>query len=80
MNTPIACGNCGTEMIPGRVRIKGSVRGFLFVGLSWQHLWWSDPEESRPSRERLMTSGDVRAARRCPSCGMVAFLPADQRP
>ena len=62
-------------MVPGRLRVKGTVTGFLFFGLSWQHLWWSDPAESRESRQQVIVSGDQRPADRCVACGMIAFSP-----
>ena len=62
-------------LLSGRLRVKGTLGGFLFVGFSWQFLWWSDPEERRASRQKLMASGEHRAADRCRSCGLVAFQP-----
>ena len=69
MAAAMACPSCGGEMVPGRLRVKGTLGGFLFVGFSWQFLWWSDPEERRASRQKLMASGEHRAADRCRSCG-----------
>jgi hypothetical protein len=63
-------------MVPGLLRVKGSVPGFLLVGFSWQHLWWSDADESRDSRQKVMLSGEQRRAQRCVSCGTIAFRPA----
>jgi hypothetical protein len=62
-------------MVPGRLRVKGTVTGMMFFGFSWQHLWWSDPEESRSSRQKVIVSGDHRPADRCLDCGMIAFAP-----
>lgn len=65
-------------MVAGRLRVKGTARGVLFFGMSWQHLWWSDPEESPGSRQRLIVSGDTTPADRCVDCGMVAFMPFER--
>ena len=75
MHEPMTCPGCGGQMAPGRLRVKGSLPGFLFVGFSWQHLWWSDPDDNRRSREQVIVSGDQRPADRCVTCGMIAFMP-----
>jgi hypothetical protein len=62
-------------MVPGRLRVKGTIPGFLFCGFSWQHLWWSDRDDSRESRQQVIVSGGRRAADRCVTCGMIAFRP-----
>lgn len=62
-------------MVPGRIGVRGTFPGFLLFGFSWQHLWWSDPEDRRESRQRVIVSGDERPADRCVSCGMIAFTP-----
>jgi hypothetical protein len=64
-------------MHDGEIRIRGTLPGFFFFGLSWQHLWWTTPDGSR---ERLIESGDRSAAKRCPQCGLVAFVPPIYRP
>ena len=69
------CPNCGAAMVPGRLRVKGTAPGFFFFGMSWQHLWWTDQQESRASRKRLIASGDGNAGHRCEACGFVAFRP-----
>lgn len=75
MVEPMTCSGCGGLMVPGRLRVRGTVPGFLFFGISWQHLWWSDPGDSRGSRQKVIESGDQRAADRCVTCGMIAFMP-----
>jgi hypothetical protein len=75
MGDGMTCSACGGQMVTGRLRVKGTVGGFLLFGMSWQHLWWSDPEESRDSRQKVIESGDHRPAQRCLSCGMIAFAP-----
>ena len=74
----LVCPGCGGPMVPGRLRVKGTVPGFVFFGWSWQHLWWSDPDESRRSRQKVIVSGDRRPADRCFDCGMIAFQPFDR--
>lgn len=75
MSERMACPGCGGEMVPGRLRVKGTGWGLLFVGLSWQHLWWSDPDETRATRQKVIVSGEQRPADRCIDCGMIAFAP-----
>ena len=75
MSGGMNCPDCGGEMLPGAVRVRGTIGGFALVGLSWQHLWWTDTEEWSSARQRLLTSGDSCAAHRCVSCGMIAFRP-----
>jgi hypothetical protein len=60
---------------PGSASSEGTVPGFLFFGFSWQHLWWSDPDETRASRQKVIVTGDQRPADRCVACGMIAFTP-----
>jgi hypothetical protein len=64
---------CLLETAVGRCR--GTVPGFLFVGFSWQHLWWSDPGDSRGSRRKVIVSGDQRPEDHCLTWGMIAFMP-----
>jgi hypothetical protein len=69
------CPACDGQMVPGRLRVKGTLAGLFLVGMSWQHLWWSDPDETRDSRQKVIESGDHRPAVRCIACGMIAFAP-----
>ena len=78
MGERMTCPECGGQMVPGRLRVKGSLAGLLLVGMSWQHLWWSDPDESRDSRQKVIVSGNQRPAVRCIDCGMIAFAPFDR--
>jgi hypothetical protein len=73
----MTCPGCGGQMAAGRLRVKGTLSGFLLVGFSLQDLWWSDLAESRESRERVIGSGGQRPAHRCIACGMIAFAPFD---
>jgi hypothetical protein len=78
-DSDLDCPSCGGRMVPGRLRVKGTAPGFLFFGLSWQHVWWSDPEETRQTRQKVIVSGDQRPAARCVDCGMIAFMPYGSR-
>lgn len=69
------CPQCDVPLLSGQLRIRGTIPGFLVIGLSYQHLWWTDPEGSRASREVVLDSGDEISAGRCPECGLVAFVP-----
>lgn len=71
----MACPRCDWRMAPGRLRVRGTFLGFLFYGISWQHLWWTDANDSRESRLKLIGSGGQRHGLRCASCGMIAFMP-----
>jgi hypothetical protein len=42
-------------------RVREAVTGFLFLGLSWQHLSWRDVGERRDSRQKAI----VRVATMC---------------
>ena len=63
-------------MISGWLRIKGTLTSLLLVGMSWQHLWWSDRADTRDSRQKVIPSGTVVGAARCPGCETIAFMPA----
>ena len=60
------CPNCGVEMDPGEAQIKGSMLGFLVVGLSYQHLYFKAAEGSM--REKIISSGGKRLAHYCRQC------------
>jgi hypothetical protein len=62
-------------MVDGKVAVRGTMPGFLFFGLSWQHLWWTDRDGTRASRRRLITSGGTAPAAACRVCGLVAIQP-----
>lgn len=73
-------------MEAGRVTVRGTAGGFLLVGFSLQHLWWTpldengQPDLTKPRRrrdKRLISSGDHCPGLRCTACGMVAFQPRD---
>jgi hypothetical protein len=73
---PPTCPRCDVEFVTGQLSIKGTMPGFVFVGFSWQHLWWTSTDGSR---ERLLDSGERCTAGECPSCGLVAFMPPRRR-
>jgi hypothetical protein len=64
------------DFVTGQLSVKGTMPGFLLVGLSWQHLWWTDADGSR---ERILGSGETCSAGECPSCGLIAFMPPLRR-
>ena len=63
-------------MVPGLLQVRGTALGFLFIGLSWQHLWWSDLGDMPSSRHKVIGSGGRRYADGCNACGMIAFSPS----
>jgi len=73
-------------MTQGQLRIRGTALGFLAVGWSYQHLWWTSlednaqtapPKRRRRRDQRLISSGDLCPAHRCRACGMIAFQPTE---
>ena len=60
------CPKCNTEMDPGQAQVKGSLLGFLIVGLSYQHLYFRADEASL--REKIIPSGGKRSAYYCRQC------------
>ncbi len=67
----VQCPSCGAEMEPGVIVVKGTLWGFLLVGLSYQHLYFRGDEADED--ECLMTSGVPSRADRCPNCHTVLF-------
>lgn len=56
-------------MIPGQANVRGTFLGFLFIGLSHQHLWFTRAENN--NKELVIRSGESRAGHQCPKCGAV---------
>jgi predicted RNA-binding Zn-ribbon protein involved in translation (DUF1610 family) len=63
------CPYCGGEMVPGAAYISGTLLGMLFIGLSYQHLWFRRLDGSR--KEKIIHSNDERAGHQCIQCGAV---------
>ena len=59
-------------MILGKSSIHGTVLSFLFVGLSWEHLWFS-PDGVAQKEEKVIMSDEVKLAHKCPSCGTLVI-------
>ena len=65
------CPTCATMMDKGEVSIHGTPLGFLFVGISYQKLWFL----CRGSKQKVLIGawGKARAFH-CPNCA-ATFLP-----
>lgn len=66
----VRCPLCGGHLDAGHVSIDGGFVGFLFVGLSWQHLWFQ-PQGHAATRVRVLSPSRDRRAWRCTACGAV---------
>lgn len=62
------CPKCKNELIQGKASVHGTPIGFLCVGFSWQHLWFSS---SQTKEDVIIESGDETDAYRCNACGLV---------
>lgn len=62
------CPKCGTPMVKGTFSIKGTAWRFLFVGWSWQSLWFT-PGDGGKKVLVLDSSDEPRGAAMCPACG-----------
>jgi hypothetical protein len=58
-------------MVADTAYVRGTIWGFLLVGLSHQHLWF----RSRQNKEIVVGSGEERAGDRCLQCGAVTVYP-----
>jgi hypothetical protein len=68
----IDCPACGIPMTPGSATIHGTLVGFLFFGMSSQHLYFQDEQ----GETRIMRSNGAPAYR-CRECGTVVILDDD---
>ena len=74
------CPNCRVEMIAGDARIKGTLVGFLVIGLSYQHLFFKSRKKSvdeKPVRKKVLRSGRSTTAHHCEKCGLTALQRGD---
>ncbi len=62
-------------MVAGTACVRGTVFGFLLVGLSHQHLWFRSGE----AKNLVVESGEEHAAHRCAQCGAVTIYPLTGR-
>ena len=54
------CPKCESEMVDGTADIHGTVLRWLFVGLSWESLWFRPQSSSKRSdRELVLDSGNT---------------------
>jgi hypothetical protein len=65
------CPYCDGEMVEGTAQVRGTLLGFLAVGLSHQHLWFRPVDGS--GDEIIIRSAGQRAGHQCPQCGAVAI-------
>jgi len=59
------CPSCKMEMEAGRAQVKGTILGFLLVGLSYQHLYFLP---SQGAKEKIIPSRGIRPAHYCRQC------------
>ena len=64
------CSNCNHDMILGHTKIKGSLLGFLVIGLSWMELFFYPSEEPK-DRIQLLEPSDRKLSYFCPACKSV---------
>jgi predicted RNA-binding Zn-ribbon protein involved in translation (DUF1610 family) len=55
-------------MSPGQVTIEGTFLSMLFVGVSYEYLWFVDDNRKK---EKLFRTSERRLAFRCPKCRAV---------
>lgn len=65
------CPTCGSTMAEGEVSIHGTPLGFLFVGISYQKLWFL---QRGFRKEALIPAWGKAGAFHCRDCG-ATFLP-----
>ena len=77
------CPSCSSEMDRGKAYVRGTVLGFLVVGLSHQHCWFeADAKGGKKiivrSGSGLFTRADAEASNptafRCGSCATTVIL------
>lgn len=63
------CPRCQTNMAKGEAAVRGTLGGFMLVGLSHQHLWFS-----KGHRDELVLPSDQDAdAYRCADCKLTVI-------
>jgi hypothetical protein len=63
------CPYCDGEMVPGTASVKGTLLGFLVVGLSHQHLWFRRLDGG--ADELIIRSRANKAGHQCTQCRAV---------
>ncbi len=71
------CPYCGGEMVPGTALVRGTLLGFLVVGLSHQHLWFRQLDGG--GDEKVIHSRGQKAGHRCTECRAV-IIQGDEEP
>jgi len=70
------CPTCNIEMTDGTVTVRGTLLGFLAVGMSHQNLYFNrlKPKNVGDSAsKKIVGSGNIHAAYHCEECGLVAI-------
>jgi len=79
------CPTCTSEMDQGKVCVRGTLLGFLFVGFSHQHCWFESRTTGSKkiivrSRNGLFTRADAEVANppayHCKDCGTSVIIGA----
>ena len=73
------CPNCGAELIAGEATVRGTILGFLAVGLSHQHLFFKQSDTSNGTRsykKKVLPSGNITRADHCGKCGLTVIQKA----
>jgi hypothetical protein len=63
------CPYCDGEMMPGTASVKGTLLGFIVIGLSYQHLWFR--RLNGGGEEVIIRSRGDRPGHQCSQCGAV---------
>ena len=65
------CPYCDGEMVEGTASVRGTLLGFLAIGLSYQHLWFRPADGG--GDEIVIRSAGKRAGHQCTQCGAVTI-------
>jgi hypothetical protein len=69
------CPSCDGELVIGTVRIEGTKLGLLFIGLSYQNLYFRSPLAKPGLKHRVLESREERAGYICKECELVMIAP-----
>lgn len=64
------CPECSQKMESGTSIVEGTFTGFLFVGFSYQHLFF---KKSKGKKEMIVPSNKTVDAYRCGECGITTL-------
>jgi hypothetical protein len=65
----VNCPKCNVEMDPGKVHIGATAIGFLVIGFSYKHLFFTN---KKGEKEIAVKNDDFsKTAHKCPSCNGV---------